>query len=415
MLRATSFFGLFIIIFLAWLLSAQKWRVNWRIVGIGMCLQGVLAVSILLTLPGRVIFKAIGDFFEALLAFSDAGAGFVFGEQTFQHHFIAFKVLPTIIFVSALMSMLYHVGLMQRVVGVMAWVMRRAMRLSGAESLAAAANVFVGQTEAPLVIKPYVPGMTQSELMSLMVGGMATIAGGVLAAYAGMGIDAAHLVAASVISAAAGLVIAKILQPEVEEPQTLGSIKVQPKIETTNLIEAAAAGASDGLKLALNVAAMLIAFLALIALFDAVLGWLGMHINPLLGYSADLKWSLATILGYLFAPLAWIMGIENADCLRAGELLGLKMVANEFVSYQKLHDWMQPDSGVQLSERTRLLLTYALCGFANFGSIGIQIGGIGAIAPERRADLARLGFRAMLGGTLACCMTACVAGVLLPE
>jgi CNT family concentrative nucleoside transporter len=251
--------------------------------------------------------------------------------------------------------------------------------------------------------------------MSLMVGGMATIAGGVLAAYAGMGIDAAHLVAASVISAPAGLVIAKILQPEVEEPQTLGSIKVQPKIETTNLIEAAAAGASDGLKLALNVAAMLIAFLALIALFDAVLGWLGMHINPLLGYSADLKWSLATILGYLFAPLAWIMGIENADCLRAGELLGLKMVANEFVSYQKLHDWMQPDSGVQLSERTRLLLTYALCGFANFGSIGIQIGGIGAIAPERRADLARLGFRAMLGGTLACCMTACVAGVLLPE
>lgn len=226
-----------------------------------------------------------------------------------------------------------------------------------------------------------------------------------LAAYVGMGIDAGHLMTASVISAPAALLIAKVMQPEVEEPKTLGHVEVEVEKTTTNIVEAAAAGATDGMKLAINVAAMLIAFLALIAMGDAIIGWVGHWFGQ--------EWTIAKLLGYAFAPLAWTMGIESKDCFAAGELLGLKMMATEFVAYLKFSEWMQPESTVQLSERSRVIMTYALSGFANFGSIGIQIGGIGGIAPGRRADLARLGFRAMLGGTLACCMTACVAGVLI--
>jgi CNT family concentrative nucleoside transporter len=298
-------------------------------------------------------------------------------------------------------------GVMQRIVQVMAWVMQRTMRTSGAESLSAAANIFVGQTEAPLVIRPYVARMTNSELMAIMVGGFATIAGGVMAAYVGMGIDPGHLMTASIISAPAGLLIAKVLQPEVDRPETLGHAETQLPQTHSNVIEAAADGASEGLKLALNVAAMLIAFLGLIALLDWCLASIGRF------YFAR-PWSLSTLLGYLFSPLAWIMGVPSQDCVPVGELLGIRMVANEFIAYEKLADWIKhPGEGVDLTQRSRVLLTYALCGFANFGSIGIQIGGIGALAPERRGDLARLGLRAMLGGTLAGVMTACVAGVLL--
>ena len=411
MLKLIGLFGLLVMIALAFALSTDRRKVDRRLVASGVGLQFLLALLVLKTQFGQALFGYIGAFFTALLNYVDAGSSFVFGEA-FGEHFFAFKVLPTIIFFSALMGVLYHLGLVQYVVAAFAWVMQRTLRTSGAESLAAAANIFVGQTEAPLVVRPYVATMTRSELMALMVGGFATIAGGVLAAFVGLGIDAGHLVAASVISAPAALLVAKIMQPEVEQSKTLGQVSIEVERTATNVVEAAANSTLDGLRLALNVAAMLIAALGLIALVDGMLGLLGQGVGYLLGIEG-LAWSLSAALGYLFAPFAWLMGIEAKDCLLAGELLGKKMVANEFVSYVQLSQWMQPDSGVELSQRSTIILTYALCGFANFSSIGIQIGGIGGIAPERRRDLARLGFRAMLGGSLACFMTACVAGILL--
>ena len=409
--RLISLFGLLVMIALAFAMSADRRKVDRRLVAAGVGLQFLLALLVLKTGPGQVLFGYIGAFFTALLNYVDAGSSFVFGEA-FGEHFFAFKVLPTIIFFSALMGVLYHLGLVQYAVAAFAWVMQRTLRTSGAESLAAAANIFVGQTEAPLVVRPYVASMTRSELMALMVGGFATIAGGVLAAFVGLGIDAGHLVAASVISAPAALLVAKIMQPEVEASKTLGKISVEIERTATNVVEAAANSTLDGLRLALNVAAMLIAALGLIALVDGALGLLGQGVGYILGMEG-MEWSLSAALGYLFAPFAWLMGIEAKDCLLAGELLGKKMVANEFVSYVQLSQWIQPGSGVELSQRSVVILTYALCGFANFSSIGIQIGGIGGIVPERRRDLARLGFRAMLGGSLACFMTACVAGILL--
>ena len=409
--RLISLFGLLVMIALAFAMSADRRKVDRRLVAAGVGLQFLLALLVLKTGPGQVLFGYIGTFFTALLNYVDAGSSFVFGEA-FGEHFFAFKVLPTIIFFSALMGVLYHLGLVQYAVAAFAWVMQRTLRTSGAESLAAAANIFVGQTEAPLVVRPYVASMTRSELMALMVGGFATIAGGVLAAFVGLGIDAGHLVAASVISAPAALLVAKIMQPEVETSKTLGKVSIEVERTATNVVEAAANSTLDGLRLALNVAAMLIAALGLIALVDGALGLLGQVVGYILGMEG-MEWSLSAALGYLFAPFAWLMGIEAKDCLLAGELLGKKMVANEFVSYVQLSQWIQPDSGVELSQRSVVILTYALCGFANFSSIGIQIGGIGGIAPERRRDLARLGFRAMLGGSLACFMTACVAGILL--
>ena len=421
--RLNSFFGLFVMIGLAWLMSSHKRKVQLRIVVGGILLQFAFAVLILRTDPGQLVFERIGVFFETLLGFVDSGSAFIFnvypkpGDAPLPPAYVmlrsfAFGVLPTIIFFSALMSMLYHIGVMQRVVAVFAWMMQKTLGTSGAESLSAAANIFVGQTEAPLVIRPYVGNMTCSELNAVMVGGFATIAGGVLAAFVGMGVDAGHLVTASVISAPAALLIAKVMQPETEQPLTMGHVEIQIERTNVNLIEAAATGATDGMKLALNVAAMLIAFLALIAMFDFVLSWTGAWVGRWLTGEA-FEWSLAVLLGYLFSPLAWLMGIERGDCIRAGELLGLKMAANEFVAYQRLGEWLKEDSAVQLSQRSVHILTYALCGFANFGSIGIQICGIGGIAPERKSDLARLGLRAMIGGTLAAFMTACVVGVLL--
>ena len=304
--------------------------------------------------------------------------------------------------------MLYYLGIMQKIVSLFAWIMQRTLGTSGAETLSAAANVFVGQTESPLVIRPYVSKMTQSELMAVMVGGFATIAGGVLAAYVSFGIDAGHLITASVISAPAALLIAKVMQPETEHSVTMGKVELHVQDKESTLIEAAASGATAGMKLAINVAAMLIAFLAIIAMVNGLIGWTGTWF----GFEEAHRWTLEKGLGWLFWPLAYLMGIPAADCGAAGQLLGTKMVANEFVAYLQLGELME--AGQQtLSPRTVTILTYALCGFANFGSIGIQLGGIGGVAPDRRGDLARLGLRAMIGGTLAAFMTACIAGILI--
>ena len=408
--RIISVLGLVVMMGLAWAMSEHKKQVRFRVVWGGLLLQLVLAVFILKTSIGAAIFQSIGDFFTATLGFVDAGTSLVFGEE-YVHHFFAFKVLPTIIFFSSLMSILYYLGIIQKVVEAFAWVMQRTLGTSGSETLSAAANIFVGQTEAPLMVRPYISSMTKSELMALMVGGFATIAGGVLVAYAGMGIDAGHLVAASVISAPAALLISKLMIPETEQSVTLGHVELSVDEKHANIVDAATKGALDGMKLTLNVVAMLIAFLALVALADAILGLIGEWTGALFGY--NWHWSLAALFGYVFAPFAYLLGIPWSDCFYAGELLGKKMVLNEFIAYAQMMEWSQPDSGVVLSERSTLILTYALCGFANFGSVGIQIGGIGGIAPERRTELAILGIRAMIGGTLAMMMTACVAGILI--
>ena len=415
-----SLLGLFVMIGLAWLLSSHKRRFPWRIVAGGLVLQFGFALVILKTRPGRLIFDALGEFVNRLLEFVDRGSLFLFAiypqqageEELLPPHFtllrtFAFSILPTIIFFSSLMAMLYHLGVMQRVVDGLAWLMRRTLGTSGAETLSAAANIFVGQTEAPLVVRPYVAGMTLSELNVVMVGGFATIAGGVLAAYVRMGIDAGHLITASVISAPAALLVAKVMVPETHERGSSEPVRAAAGSKYVNLLEAAADGATEGLKLALNVAAMLLVFVALIAMADAAVGWLG-ALFGYIGEDGQPVWSLSAGLGFLLAPLAWVMGIPWEDCPEAGELLGIRTVLNEFIAYDQL---ARLDD--VLESRTKTIMTYALCGFANFASIGIQLGGIGGIAPERRGDLARLGLFAMIGGTLTALMTACVAGILL--
>ena len=425
--RLISLLGLFAMMGVAWLLSSHRSRVNLRIVIGGVLLQFAFALLILKTQPGKALFEAMGDFFTGVIAYVDEGSAFMFNvyprgaEEGLPASFtllrsFAFGVLPTIVFFSSLMSILYYLGIMQRIVAVFAWIMQRTLGTSGAESLSAAANIFVGQTEAPLVIRPYVDTMTLSELNAVMVGGFATIAGGVLAAYVAMGIDAGHLMTASVISAPAALLVAKIMQPETEQPRTMGKVDVEVKTDQVNVIEAAAAGASDGMSLALNVGAMLIAFLALLAMLNGCLGYIGKQLASILPAAASdpSLWTIEHGLGFLFYPFAWLMGIESADCGPASEMLGLKLVATEFVAYGRLGEHLT-GSQPELSPRTVMILTYALSGFANFGSIGIQLGGIGGIAPERRSDLAKLGLRAMIGGTLAAFMTACIAGVLLDD
>ena len=418
--RAISLLGLGAIVVAAWLMSSHRSRFSWRVVIGGLAMQFLLAWLILQTTPGRAVFAFAERAFTGLLDSVDEGSRFLFGANFSDHHF-AFKVLPTIVFFSAFMSIFYYYGVMQKIVELFAWTMRTTLGTSGAETLATAANVFVGQTEAPLVVRPYIATMTLSELNVLMVGGFATIAGGVLAAYVGMGISAQHLLSASVISAPAALMIAKIMQPEVDEPLTLGHVKVAYEDPSVNVLEAITNGALSGLKLALNVAAMLLTFLALIAVVNGLLSWGGSGFwwcVGQLGFDVPQDppaWSLEGTLGFLCAPVAWLMGIPWAECRLSGELLGLKIVTNEFLAYERLATWMQPDSAVQLSDRTQLVLTYALCGFANFASIGVQLGGIGGIAPQRRGDLARLGIRAMIGGTLAAFATACVAGCLVGD
>ena len=408
-------FGYFVMIFLAWLMSSHKRIFPWRVVLGGTLLQIAFAWLTISTKPGRIFFEKAGACFNTLMDFVDEGNVRVFGES-FRDHYFAFKVLPTIIFFSALMSVLYHLGVMQFVVRILGYVMQVTLGTSGAESLSASANIFVGQTEAPLVVRPYVARMTRSELMAVMVGGFATVAGGVMALYVGWGIDAGHLMTASVISAPAGLLIAKVLQPEVDTPETLGVSKHAMPRETSNLIEAATTGAADGLKLALNVGAMLLAFFGLIAMLDYGLTHGSAWAFELLGHQDWQPLTMARILGVMFSPIAWLMGVEWKECSSVGQLLGVKMVATELVAYAQLDVMMgDGETGIApaLSRRAIIISTYALCGFSNFASIGIQIGGIGAIAPERRKDLTQLGMRAMLGGTLACCMTACIAGILI--
>jgi CNT family concentrative nucleoside transporter len=394
--------GMVVMLGIAWAISVDRRHFPWRIALLGTALQLVFAVLILKTPWGRAFFTASSDAVTAFLDFADAGSRFIFGDN-FTEHYFAFKVLPTIIFFSSFIALLYYWGVLQLVVKAFAKVMMKLLGTSGAESLSASANIFVGQTEAPLLIRPYVGAMTKSELMTVMTGGFATIAGGVLAAYVGMGVSAGHLIAASVMSAPAALVMAKIIVPEREESQTAGEVKMAIDLPYVNAIDAAAQGAADGLKLALNVGAMLLAFLGLIAVLNALLGPLG----GLFGFpELNLEW----ILGMVFRPLAWLMGVRWDEADVVGSLLGIKTVANEFIAYRDMQELVQQG---KLSERSQVIATYALCGFANFSSIAIQIGGIGGIAPERKADLARLGLRAMIAGTLACFQTATIAGFLI--
>ncbi|MBN1349719.1 hypothetical protein JXJ21_09940 [candidate division KSB1 bacterium] len=551
--RVISFVGIFVLLGIAWLLSNNKKKIKYRVVIWGLLLQLVFAFIILKTSPGRAVFDGAKAIIVRVLAFTDEGAGFLFGNLyranqdisanlsqgsmsghvlmldsgsesilslndiepgtqdsveisivnpgpvklthlvitlSDSEHFeiapadspmalaagdtakivllalpdsiglfsarlviqsdqipypttvplefqgaetaapnsdgitstvslaqfkdlgiiFAIHILPTIIFFASLMSMLYHLGIMQRVVQFMAWIMSRTMGTSGAESLSAASNIFVGQTEAPLVIRPYISEMTMSELMAIMTGGFATIAGGVMAAYVRFGVDAGHLMAASVMSAPAALVMAKIIFPETGEPKTTGTVKLDVEKRTANIVDAAATGASDGLKLAVNVGAMLMAFISLIALLNFILG----HIDEVLNFVSfgllDLDWnlSLKTIFGYVFAPISFFMGVEWKDLLAFGNLLGTKVSINELVAYLDLAKMKST-----LSPRSYTIATYALCGFANFSSIAIQIGGIGSIAPGRRSDLAKLGIKAMIGGALASWLTATIAGMLL--
>ena len=409
--RLVSVLGLFAIVGLAWLMSSRRDRFPVRIVVGGLCLQFLFALIILKTTPGVWFFESVNKVFNTLLGCVNVGSEFLFGES-YQHHYFAFKVLPTIIFFSALMSVFYYYGVIQKIVGFFAMVMQKTLGTSGAETLSAAANVFVGQTEAPLVIRPYISSMTMSELNAVMVGGFATMAGGVLGALSEMGIPAGHLLSASVISAPGALLLAKVMQPEVDTPKTMGNVSIDVDEKNANVLEAVAVGTTGGMKLAFNVGAMLIVFLALIALINICVG----EIGRLLGYVAEDEsyiWSLEAALSYLFYPMAWLIGIERADCMAAGELMGLKMATNEFVAYSRLGEWTTDGSTEMISQRTRDIMTYALCGFANFSSIGIQLGGIGGIAPDRQGDLAKLGLRAMFGGTMAAFMTACIAGLLL--
>ncbi len=416
--------GTAVLIGICCLLSRSRKAIPWRLVAGGLLLQVMLAFLILAT-PFSGLVEAVSAGFVKLLGFSDAGARFMFGDLVDASKYgFAFKVLPVILFVSALTSALYYLGVLQWIVFAFAWVMSRLMKLSGAESLAAAANIFVGQTEAPLVVKPYLGGMTRSELMALMTGGMATIAGSVFGLYVltlGGGdplVEAAvakQLLTASMMNAPAALYVAKILVPERETIRE--DLFVPKEKHGRNLLDAIAGGTSEGLRLALNVAAILIVFVALIALLNAVLGWVG-GVGGETGWLNDLvakasggtfsELSMEAVLGFLFAPVAAAVGAEWGDMLRFGQLLGIRLVSNEFVAYLELGEMKE---AAALSPKTVFLATFALCGFANISSIGIQIGGIGSLAPERRGELAELGMLAMIGGTIASLLTASIAGI----
>lgn len=423
----TGLVGVCVLLAVAWACSSARRRIRVRIVLVGISLQFVLAFTLIGFEPARVPVEILATGVTKLLGFSRAGGQFLFGQFTDGSQpwgfVFAVQVLPTIVFFASLMSILYHLGVMQRVVAALAWVLRMSLGVSGAEALAAAANVFVGQTEAPLCIKPYLPRMTRSQIMLVMTSGFATIAGSVLAAFVGMlgGGDEAgqlefakHLLTASVMSAPGAFVIAKILVPETEElpdETRLDLVEAEGRA-TVNVLDAAAAGATDGLRLALNVAAMLVAFVALIALIDWPLGALhgtvvGGWLEGMLGVE---RLSLIGILGVLFSPVAVLMGIEHGDIFSVGQLLGTSMVATEFLAYDKLGGMIADGS---IDRRSAVIVTYALCGFANFPSIAIQIGGLTAIAPERRSDFARLGPRAMMAGALTCWMTGCIASVFI--
>lgn len=411
---------------IAVLLSENRRAINWRVVGIGILLQVAFAALVMYAPPVRYAIELVGNFFVQLLGFTNEGTKFVFGSLVDQSkHGVVFglSILPSIIFFSAFTSALYYLGILQKIVWCLAWVMTKTMRLSGPETLSASANVFLGQTEAPLLIKPYLNTMTRSEILCVMIGGMATVAGAVMIAYisflggtdpAQQVIFATHLITKSVISAPAALMFAKILVPQTEPVDT--TLQVSKEKIGSNLIDAVCLGTTDGLKLAVNVGAMLIVFTAMIAMVNYVLSsWLGdpLGLNPLVAEwtgGTFKSFSLEFLLGLLFAPVAWLMGISNDALLQSGALLGTRTVLNEFVAFLNLADLK--NAGAYNDPRNLMIITYALCGFANIVSIGIQIGGIGAIAPAQRENLAKLGVKALIGGSLACFMAAAIAGVL---
>jgi CNT family concentrative nucleoside transporter len=412
--KLISFLGLWVMLGLAWLLSENRKHVHVRLIGTGMLFQLIFALLILKTTPGRMVFDALERFVNRVIACGNEGSTFLFGEG-FQEHYFAFSVLPLIIFFSCLTAVLFHWGVIQAVVKVLAWSMVRVMDVSGSESLAAAANVFLGHTEAPLMVRPYLESMTRSELMAMLTGGMATIAGPVMAAYVGLGIDAGHLLAASIMSAPASLVIAKIMVPEREVSLTRGKVRVEVPRQGHNVIDAACNGAAVGLKLALNVGAMVLAFVCLIALINLGLEQ-GQYLVVSLANGSEAAKEMVQsspltfekIVGWIFCPFAWLMGIQSDDVLKISSLLGEKTVLNEFIAYMDLVNLRD-----QLDPRSFTIATYALCGFANFGSIAVQIGGIGSLVPSRREDIVQLSLRSMVGGTLAAFTTACVVGMLI--
>ncbi len=420
-------FGMAVLVLVCYWLSENRKAINWKLVGVGILLQYVLAVLILYVPGVRDVFEAVSYFFVKILDFSHEASVFLFGSlvkdvDTFGFIF-AFQVLPTIVFFAALSAILYYLGILQRIIYAFAWVMQRTMRLSGIESLTAAANIFIGQTEAPLLVRPYLSKMTRSELFVMMTGGMATIAGGVLAAYVGFlgGNDpemrlffATHLLTASIISAPAAIVAAKIMVPETEHVDR--TLFIPPKHIGSNLLEAITNGTTDGLKLAMNVGAMLIAFIALIAMLNYMVShgpgqWF--QLNEWVQEFTDgrfQEFNLQFIIGLIMSPVAWLLGTHPQDLIIVGQLLGEKTVLNEFYAYAELGKLKE--AGAFVDQRSLLIATYALCGFANFASIGIQIGGIGALVPERISELAELGLRAMIAGTIASFMTAIIAGML---
>lgn len=432
-MRVVSFFGIFMLVFIAYILSENRKAINWRAVIFGCLLQLILGVLVLgiphfgFSGPLQPLFSWGNDAFTALMKYTKVGSEFLFSpfllDPKKSSFVFALQVLPPIIVFSALISIFYYLGILQKFVKVMALVMQKTMGTSGAESLSAAANIFVGQSEAPLLIRPYLKDMTRSELMAIMSGGMATVAGGMMAAYVGLLIDripdiAGHLITASVMSAPASLVIAKILVPETKTPKTHGKSVVEFTSRDSNVLEATANGATEGWNLAMNVAAMLLVFIALVAMINGLIGAVG-EWSQFSSWGADLvpqmllkdgkaQLSLQLILGWMFAPFALIMGIPWSEAITAGGLLGEKVVLNEFIAYLNLSD-----ISAQLSKRTTVILSYALCGFANFTSIAIQIGSIGSLATNRKADVAKLGIRALIGGSLAAFMTASIAGFLL--
>lgn len=406
--RFTGILGLLTMLMLAYAFSTNRRAIRLKTVLWGIGLQFAFAVFVLKIDFGRAMFEKAGAAVNTLLGYSFAGSSMVFGGLANRQSFgviFAFQVLPTVIFIAAFFAVLYHLGVMQVIIRIAAWVMTRVMGASGAESLNVAASIFMGQTEAPLTIRPFLADLTRSELMTIMTSGMAHVSGGIMAAYIAYGIEPKHLLSAVIMTAPGTLLVSKMLVPETEEPRTAGRVVMSAAEEEAekkeNLLGAISRGTTDGLHLALNIAAMLISFLALVALLNGVMGWV--H-----GYIAWFPQSLERVFGALFAPIAWLIGVPWKDCLSIGNLLGTRMALNEFVAYSLLG----PQKAI-LDPKSFTIATFALCGFANLGSIGIQIGGIGALAPNKKGELARLGLRAMLAGTMANLMSASIAGLLL--
>ncbi|MDA9069201.1 Na+ dependent nucleoside transporter [Algibacter sp.] len=420
--------GMITLIFVAFLFSSNRKAINWKIVGVGLALQLLIAIGVLKVEFIKTLFEFIGGLFVSVLDFTRAGSKFLFeglvvDMDTFGFIF-AFQVLPTIIFFSALTSVFFYLGLIQKVVKGMAWLLSKTLKISGAESLSVAGNIFLGQTEAPLLIKAYLEKMNKSEMLLVMIGGMATVAGAVLAAYIGfLGGDdpilrlfyAKHLLAASVMAAPGAIVISKILYPQTEEVNTDVSVS-QEKIGS-NFLDAIANGTTEGLKLAVNVGAMLLVFVAFIAMFNGILDWIGdvTSINNWIASNTTYQnLSLELILGYVFAPLMWLIGVAREDMALMGQLLGVKLAASEFIGYIQLRDLKDVTNGIHLSyEKSIIMATYMLCGFANFASIGIQIGGIGSLAPGQRKTLSKFGMKALIGGSIASLISATIAGMII--